>query len=496
MRRTEQSKAEAPGPVRPPAVRPVTAGSQEEGALSALQRSAGNAAVVDILRRAQHGPACDHEGGHGQEDAAVQRSAASGGPGVQRSAVPGVLRSPGRPLDDRTRADMESRMGADFSDVRIHDNAAARASAAEVGARAYTSGHHVVLGRGGADPHTLAHELTHVIQQRQGPVAGTDNGSGLSVSDPSDRFERAAEANAARVMRAPVQRTEAAGEHGDAAQHGPEQHTHRYAADGMPVQRAPGDTIGAGIAQGVQPYATQLDELAAAIGTTRLNVLNALLDPAYDPMGAHGIAPEILDSNLKDPLEYASCFPTAHALFPVLTDPAAALPTEGPNPQQAADVPEFQAAVRTLTDALRHAWDHGVESVFRIEYAGHGFTLVIRKAGEGSAHVELIESLAHAAGILPSLERPGRDIAAVTQALTMMASANTADRVAGAQELGWNAQALYLGDPQPGEQEHFPQTRMKWWAQPLSPQAGGNWTASFIQRLNFVAQTYGTTQVT
>jgi len=36
--------------------------------------------------------------------------------------------------------------------------------------------------------------------QRQGPVAGTDNGSGLSISDPSDRFERAAEANASRVM--------------------------------------------------------------------------------------------------------------------------------------------------------------------------------------------------------------------------------------------------------------------------------------------------------
>ncbi|MFJ5725631.1 DUF4157 domain-containing protein [Streptomyces sp. NPDC093149] len=96
---------------------------------------------------------------------------------------------------------MESRLGADFSDVLIHDDSAARASAAEVGARAYTSGNHVVIGDGGADRHTLAHELTHVIQQRQGPVAGTDNGAGLKVSDPSDRFERDAEANARRVMR-------------------------------------------------------------------------------------------------------------------------------------------------------------------------------------------------------------------------------------------------------------------------------------------------------
>ncbi|MFF7754970.1 DUF4157 domain-containing protein [Streptomyces sp. NPDC007971] len=91
---------------------------------------------------------------------------------MQRSAVHGVLRTPGRPLDDATRTDMEARFDADFSDVRIHTDAAAMASATEVGARAYTSGNHVVIEDGGADKHTLAHELTHVIQQRQGPVAG------------------------------------------------------------------------------------------------------------------------------------------------------------------------------------------------------------------------------------------------------------------------------------------------------------------------------------
>src|SRR5438132_706354 len=51
--------------------------------------------------------------------------------------------------------------------------------------------------------HMLAHELTHVVQQRSGPVDGTDASDGVRVSDPSDRFEREASANADRAMSAP-----------------------------------------------------------------------------------------------------------------------------------------------------------------------------------------------------------------------------------------------------------------------------------------------------
>ncbi|MFK0182526.1 DUF4157 domain-containing protein [Streptomyces xanthochromogenes] len=198
MYANEQARTpEGKRPARTPASTRAHGGSAQ-AAPFALQAAAGNAAVVQMLRAAghpwaqeqhQHNAGC----GHGAEASVVQRSAAHE-----------VLRTSGRPLDDSTRAEMESRLGADFSDVRIHTDRAAQASAAEVGARAYTSGSHVVIGDGGGDKRTLAHELTHVIQQRQGPVAGTDNGSGLRVSDPADRFERAAEANAARVMAEPV----------------------------------------------------------------------------------------------------------------------------------------------------------------------------------------------------------------------------------------------------------------------------------------------------
>ncbi|TRV73799.1 DUF4157 domain-containing protein [Streptomyces sp. 130] len=157
-----------------------------------MLREAGHPWAQPLPERHQHGPGCGHQdAGQAEATAAVP---------VQRSTVHQVLRAPGRAMDDATRTDMEARLGADFSDVRIHDGAAAAASAAEVGARAYTSGNHVVIGAGGADRHTLAHELTHVIQQRRGPVAGTDNGRGLKVSDPADRFEREAEANARRAL--------------------------------------------------------------------------------------------------------------------------------------------------------------------------------------------------------------------------------------------------------------------------------------------------------
>jgi hypothetical protein len=110
---------------------------------------------------------------------------------------------------------MEARLGHDFSDVRVHTDAAGHDSARAVGARAYTVGSHMVFQRDAYDPSsaegktTLAHELTHVVQQRSGPVDGTPAAGGIKVSDPSDRFERQAADTAAHVMAQPA--TTAAG---------------------------------------------------------------------------------------------------------------------------------------------------------------------------------------------------------------------------------------------------------------------------------------------
>lgn len=127
----------------------------------------------------------------------------------ERSPVHDVLASGGRPLDPEVREDMEGRLGHDFADVRVHDDGAAHDSAAAVNAHAYTVGSNIVFQRDNYDPSStegktmIAHELTHVVQQRHGPVDGTPTGGGINVSDPSDRFEREASANAARAMASP-----------------------------------------------------------------------------------------------------------------------------------------------------------------------------------------------------------------------------------------------------------------------------------------------------
>ncbi|PWK70228.1 uncharacterized protein DUF4157 [Streptomyces sp. CG 926] len=218
-REREQPERPAPAP-RAPLTRPQDrSGSPAPGspapgpgALAALQRTAGNAAVARM---------------------------------VQRSSVHRVLDARGEPLEPSLRGEMEARLGADFSDVRIHTGSTAQRSAAEIGARAYTSGNHVVVGRGGGDKHTLAHELTHVIQQRTGPVSGTDTGDGLKVSDPSDTFERAAEANAVRVMRgtapAPASAPAAEPAHGPHAAHGPHTAHAEHGADPAHAPRQGGE---------------------------------------------------------------------------------------------------------------------------------------------------------------------------------------------------------------------------------------------------------------
>jgi hypothetical protein len=86
------------------------------------------------------------------------------------SEASGPAKSPGKPLDVKTRQSMEPRFGCDFGKVRIHADDHSAKSAETLGARAYTAGRNIVFGRDQYAPGTtngkalLAHELAHVAQ--------------------------------------------------------------------------------------------------------------------------------------------------------------------------------------------------------------------------------------------------------------------------------------------------------------------------------------------
>ena len=127
-----------------------------EALVESLQRSAGNAAVGQLL--------------HGGTTARQEPT-------------------PGDPLPPRVQAAGERRLGADLADVRLHTDASAGTLARSLGAEAVTIGRDVFLGaRGGgletsAGQKTLMHELAHTAQA-DGSAAPVQ-----SVSNPGSAVE-------------------------------------------------------------------------------------------------------------------------------------------------------------------------------------------------------------------------------------------------------------------------------------------------------------------
>ncbi|WP_435009537.1 DUF4157 domain-containing protein [Tundrisphaera lichenicola] len=156
-----------------------------------------------VLRKCSCEGSCERCAEADREKAVVRRQAAS------PSAASGVLSPPvakqiqaatqsgGRPLPPGARAAFEPRFGRrDFSGVRIHDDASADKLSRQIGAQAFTVGQHVFFSSGRFDPDSssgqklLAHELTHVAQQGDAPVAVQ---ASLELGAPDTAAEREAD---------------------------------------------------------------------------------------------------------------------------------------------------------------------------------------------------------------------------------------------------------------------------------------------------------------
>lgn len=124
---------------------------------------------------------------------------------VAKAIVPSTRGlSHGVALAPDLRSFLESRFGTDFVTVRIHTGAWASTVARSLGARAFTFGHDIVFGEGEYAPDNreglrlLAHELTHVIQQRQTDDPRT--GAGWEIGEPWHLSEAEAELAADQVL--------------------------------------------------------------------------------------------------------------------------------------------------------------------------------------------------------------------------------------------------------------------------------------------------------
>ena len=108
----------------------------------------------------------------------------------------------GAPLHPGVLSRMGAAFSADFSSVRVHTGSAADEVASKLKARALTAGPDIVFRGGAYSPGTqsgdrlLAHELAHVVQQRDGVVRAPVDGG------PSDPLERAADAAAGHALKA------------------------------------------------------------------------------------------------------------------------------------------------------------------------------------------------------------------------------------------------------------------------------------------------------
>jgi hypothetical protein len=114
---------------------------------------------------------------------------------------------PGRPLDPAVRGFFEKRLGTDLTNVRVHADNYAAESAQSINALAYTLGPDVVFAHGQYAPETtegrriIAHELAHVLQQKEGLIQRYETGQRGAAAGSCAGWEQDPESFSIHVAR-------------------------------------------------------------------------------------------------------------------------------------------------------------------------------------------------------------------------------------------------------------------------------------------------------
>jgi hypothetical protein len=135
------------------------------------QEKEQNGADKELQRR----PVFESDGDP-NEGNTLKRSSQSAAPDVSPQTQQKIESSKGggEPLPTNTREEMEGAMGADLSNVRVHNNSEAAGLSNDLQAQAFTHGNDIYFGAGKYDTqsqagqHLLAHEVAHTVQQGSG----------------------------------------------------------------------------------------------------------------------------------------------------------------------------------------------------------------------------------------------------------------------------------------------------------------------------------------
>jgi hypothetical protein len=146
----------------------------EVGAADDQHEHAADRTADQVLRRlAEQGELGGDAGGSGSSGGGSGAMGREGG-AVDAATAGRIRSSSGSALPGGVRRSMEGAFGASFGSVRLHTGPSAAALSSQLGARAFTVGNDVFLGRGTPSlssrqgQHLLAHELAHTQQDGGG----------------------------------------------------------------------------------------------------------------------------------------------------------------------------------------------------------------------------------------------------------------------------------------------------------------------------------------
>lgn len=135
---------------------------EEEEAQAKLQRQEEEETQAKLQRQEEEEPA----------QAKLQRKEETEAPPSFEARL-ATTKGGGSPMPKEVRDEMEQKFGTTFKKVKIHADPMSYDLCEEISAQAFTRGNHIYFNKGKYQPGTregmllLAHELTHVVQQRQ-----------------------------------------------------------------------------------------------------------------------------------------------------------------------------------------------------------------------------------------------------------------------------------------------------------------------------------------